>query len=591
MKISVAVLLCMICTVATTKKETRSQTPYVKLGHGSQLKGKQTTFRGVKVNLFLGIPYAVPPIGSYRFEKPAKYPAWKGIRTATTMTPPCYQLRPGAAPVGDEDCLYLDITVPMTVQKGRPFQHKKKPVIVYIHGGAYRFGAKTWFLGAPLAVAGDVVMVTFNYRVGPFGFLSEGPGTGNFGLWDQNLALKWVKDNIAAFGGDPSSITIFGESAGAGSVSAHMLSEHSDGLFHRAIQMSGDLYTVWGWYLSDNQRDSFAAGVKLSVNCTDTSQSLYDCLRNLTATDILTNDVIFGNSLALHPVPDNNFFPANISEESYELSKRFDLLTGFNGQEGLQFIESIFHKGGPHYTNGTPPEFVTGIVSSACATVNPQSADTCLAFFKEHYDITTISDDMDRAVALSALYGDFAFVAPVERQLSRHSNNSKKSTYGYYFNQVLIEPKNVSRQNVPDWITLSAGHYDAIPYVFGGHYISQEYDHIVNAYTGGRQLTPDEQLNMEWYKGTSENFQQLNDILMTTFTNFAKSGNPNSPVALPIPQWPEFDSTQSLLMEFHGRLPNLTSVVTTPNKTRLTALQEVVMEAQRVQTLADSSSP
>jgi len=81
-----------------------------------------------------------------------------------------------AAPVGDEDCLYLDITVPMTVQKGRPFQHKKKPVIVYIHGGAYRFGAKTWFLGAPLAVAGDVVMVTFNYRVGPFGFLSEGPG-------------------------------------------------------------------------------------------------------------------------------------------------------------------------------------------------------------------------------------------------------------------------------------------------------------------------------------------------------------------------------------------------------------------------------
>jgi len=78
------------------------------------------------------------------------------------------------------------------------------------------------------------------------------------------------------------------------------------------------------------------------------------------------------------------------------------------------------------------------------------------------------------------LVGDFAFVAPVERQLSHHSNNSRKSTYGYYFNQVFIEPENASRQNVPDWIRRSAGHYDAIPYVFGGHYISQEYDHIVN---------------------------------------------------------------------------------------------------------------
>ncbi|MFD8686241.1 carboxylesterase/lipase family protein [Streptomyces sp. NPDC059651] len=188
---------------------------------------------------FDGIPYAAPPTGRLRWRAPAPAPAWRGVRDATAPAPRCVQMpMPGTDGVsGSEDCLYLNVTAP----SARPPAGERRPVLVWLHGGAFLGGSGDDYGAEQLAVRGDSLVVTVNYRLGVFGYFGH-PALGSappFGLADQQAALRWVRANAERFGGDPDAVTLFGESAGALSVCAHLTSPGAAGLFRRAVLQSG----------------------------------------------------------------------------------------------------------------------------------------------------------------------------------------------------------------------------------------------------------------------------------------------------------------------------------------------------------------
>lgn len=196
---------------------------------------------------FKGIPYAAPPVGALRFQPPAPASPWTGVRDALDYGPSCPQ--PSARPQGwsqepslSEDCLYLNVWTPGADDGA------KRPVMLWLHGGGYSIGSGSWpvYDGSALARRGDVVVVTVNHRLGILGFLdlreqggAEFGASGNAGMLDLVAALKWVRDNVAAFGGDSSNVTIFGESGGGAKVSTLLAMPGARGLFHRAIVQSG----------------------------------------------------------------------------------------------------------------------------------------------------------------------------------------------------------------------------------------------------------------------------------------------------------------------------------------------------------------
>ncbi|XP_046283041.1 acetylcholinesterase isoform X4 [Marmota monax] len=223
---------------------------------GGRLRGIRLKAPGGPVSAFLGIPFAEPPVGPRRFLPPEPKRPWTGVLDATTFQSVCYQyvdtLYPGFEGSEmwnpnrelSEDCLYLNVWTPY------PRPASPTPVLVWIYGGGFYSGASSLdvYDGRFLAQVEGTVLVSMNYRVGAFGFLAL-PGSreapGNVGLLDQRLALQWVQENVAAFGGDPTSVTLFGESAGAASVGMHLLSPPSRSLFHRAVLQSGAPNGPW----------------------------------------------------------------------------------------------------------------------------------------------------------------------------------------------------------------------------------------------------------------------------------------------------------------------------------------------------------
>ncbi|XP_017049857.2 uncharacterized protein LOC108093964 [Drosophila ficusphila] len=202
---------------------------------GTHRKGYQSE----RFEAFMGIPYALPPVGDLRFSNPKVIPKLLGVYDASEPKMDCIQknyLLPAPIIYGDEDCLYLNVYRP-EVRKAH------LPVMVYIHGGGFFAGSAGPGLTGPeyFMDSGEVILVTMAYRLGPFGFLSTQDAVmpGNFGLKDQNAALRWVQRNIRSFGGDPQRVTIFGQSAGGVAAHMHLLSPRSQGLFHRVISMSG----------------------------------------------------------------------------------------------------------------------------------------------------------------------------------------------------------------------------------------------------------------------------------------------------------------------------------------------------------------
>ena len=249
-----------------------------------------------KIQTFPAIPYAAPPTGENRWRQPQPAQPWRDVREATEQPARCTQapLDGSAGVVGAEDCLYLTVTRP--ARNGR-----HRPVMVWLHGGGFMYGSGNDYDGSRLALGGDVIVVTVNYRLGIFGFLghSELGREGDFGFADQAAALRWVRANAAAFGGDPRNVTLFGESAGAMSVCSQLTSPAAARLFDKAIIESGSCLTEYPkngiapgvpvyrpWQPKDTVAAAGAAATT-ELGCMDLA-----CLRRLPVEKLATSDLM-----------------------------------------------------------------------------------------------------------------------------------------------------------------------------------------------------------------------------------------------------------------------------------------------------------
>lgn len=263
-----------------------SNQPEVTLEQGTVRGLYINTFSNRQIASFEGIPYAKPPIVKHRFKEPVPAGPWLGVYNATSEPPSCLQLDLilKKSLHGSEDCLYINVYTPQLPEGETP---ELLDVLAFIHGGAFYLG-KSGYHGPSVLLQKDIVLVTFNYRLGPLGFLSTGDSIvpGNNGLKDQVLALKWIQRNIAAFGGNPDSVTLGGLSAGGASCSYHLLSPLSRGLFHRAICMSGVVFNPWA--VAENVKDktmAIANGLGCPIN---DSLVMIDCMRNRPAEHIVS---------------------------------------------------------------------------------------------------------------------------------------------------------------------------------------------------------------------------------------------------------------------------------------------------------------
>ncbi|XP_071450100.1 juvenile hormone esterase-like [Hetaerina americana] len=272
--------------------------PVVEVMQGKMTGSLMRTRGGRVVASYRGIPYAEAPLGDLRFRAPVPINIWEGVLDATNEAPVCIQkdliFLENAPIIGQEDCLFLNVYVPLDIldhvkaseKEGKLW--KKIPVMVYIHGGGWLGGSGgSNNFGPQLLLDKDVILVTMNYRLSAFGFLStaDNASPGNYGLKDQALALKWVNGNIGAFGGDHDRITIFGQSAGGASVHYHILSPMSKGLFQNGISHSGNAIASWALARDAPEHAKTLAGY---VNCPTNkgSQVMVDCLRTKDSIEI-----------------------------------------------------------------------------------------------------------------------------------------------------------------------------------------------------------------------------------------------------------------------------------------------------------------
>ncbi|KAG5887779.1 hypothetical protein JTB14_035126 [Gonioctena quinquepunctata] len=294
---------------------------------------------------FRGIPYAKPPVGNLRFKEPVPQDPWPGIFFATSEGNICIQENAR----GSEDCLYINVYVPKNVS-GTP---KVLPVMVWIYGGYFMSGHSAYDLYGPdYFLSEDVIFVSFNYRLGVFGFFCTGDEAayGNWGLKDQVLALKWVQENIGFFGGDKNSVTIFGESAGAVSVSHLIQSPSAANLFDRAIMQSGSSLNLWG-LTRKPKAVNLALGALLGIETQNTTL-LTEELRTMGAYKlwVASTAVTVGETLITSAMRGSVFAPckepahdgAVVLEPSHEILRngnfnRVPIIIGFNSQEALVF--------------------------------------------------------------------------------------------------------------------------------------------------------------------------------------------------------------------------------------------------------------
>ncbi|XP_053614449.1 esterase FE4-like [Plodia interpunctella] len=297
---------------------------------------EQGKLRGIRVsgvNRYYGIQYAT----SDRFHPPKEPRRWSGVYNAVNpVKAPCAQITRYTL-LQNEQCLYLDVYTPENAKPG-----DKLPVFIFIHGGGFYFGSKLLY-NPEFLVTKNIVAVSINYRLGVFGFLCVN-GVANLGLKDQVAALRWVKKNIAAFGGDPNHVTLAGQSAGAVSTSMHMVSEKSAGLFHKAILLSG--YSLAPWAFNVDPITSALTDANL-IDEARTEHDIYRIFAKSSTREVLlaTQDVFYNMSFKYSPCLDSNFPDPFFRDAPYEIMKsgyfnRVPVLMGVTNNEGIMFYGS-----------------------------------------------------------------------------------------------------------------------------------------------------------------------------------------------------------------------------------------------------------
>ncbi|GFR68028.1 carboxylic ester hydrolase [Elysia marginata] len=468
------------------------------------LRGKIDSSSQPTIFRYLGVPFARPPIGDLRFQAPVPAVPWAGVKDAFAVSPQCWQ--PDYSPMvslldNSEDCLYLNIYTP-----ARDSSAGLLPVMVWIHGGGYFLGTGSTYNGTKLARQGGVVVVTINYRLGVFGFLSTEDSTmpGNYGLLDQIQAIKWVRDNIANFGGDPNSVTIFGQSAGSSSVSLLMLSPLAKGLFHRAIMESGVSLALWA-HVYPTQRLSPVYGARTigaANGCTHifgNSDLFASCLRGVNASALVdaASDVFSVTEyLWLQPRVEKIFgvLPANPLELLADGEfNHVDTIRGFN----------IHENGDVKLRNGTisvtSKQLFVELMRNALKPYAIAGVDNLLQRFTDVYlGNTTDSDFIVRQA--SEAYSDLMFASPTVAELdlvTSKSQGTRHYLYRYDYRD--------SFSTMPSWI--SAMHGDELKHVFG-------MDQLDFPSLGLNNVTK-----------TSEDVA-MTRRMMDMWTSFAKTGNP-----------------------------------------------------------------
>ena len=323
-------------------------------------KTENVSFAGTPlvVTQFLGIPYAEPPVGARRFRKPEVKAAFNETFIAHNMSPMCFQnldyygnllnatINPSRVRES-EDCLHLNIYLP---GDGDVDTSRKRAVMIWIYGGGFQFGFQGQYRALAFPALNDVILVTMNYRLSVLGFLSSGDSTmpGNYGLWDQQMAIRWVHDNIEYFGGDTMNITIFGESAGATSVVYQAFYEGNKGLFRRVIAESGTADLGLSLERNGNMRTGFNNFSNRFGCSSEIAAIKAECLRKLPFNDYVTKTK---RGDTFYPVFDQDFIkvkPADIisqnSTSGQDILKMFgqlDIILGVNSAEGAALLDLV----------------------------------------------------------------------------------------------------------------------------------------------------------------------------------------------------------------------------------------------------------
>jgi para-nitrobenzyl esterase len=428
---------------------------------------------------FLGIPYAAPPVGNLRWKAPQPPAKWSKPRLAQQFGSSCPQF---GSPFGlesfDEDCLYLNVYTP----DKKNAQHL--PVMVWFHPGAYQFGEADDYDPRRLVKRG-VVVVTVNYRLGALGFLAHPALTkeakprtsGNYGLMDQQAALRWVKNNIAKFGGDPNNVTIFGDSAGGLSVHVHLVSPESQGLFHRAIIQSG-AYSLQQPTLAEAEQTGIAFAD--ATGCTTQTAA---CLRALPVAAVLANQI--PGALGFLPNVDNHILPRTIGDAlAAGKFQRVPVMQGATRDEFRLFIPLSFD-----FVSGpATPEIYTFAISALVGTTLDHAAAIAREYPLENYP--------DTNTALAAIGTDAVFACNMlksSQHLARYV-----PTYVYEFNDRTAPQRYLPPASMP----YGAAHEAELQYLF---------DIVTNM--------PPIPLN--------EQQSALAEEMVTAWTNFARTGSPN----------------------------------------------------------------
>lgn len=419
--------------------------PVIKTNSG-KVKGETIQYPISAVVHFRGIPYAKPPVNNLRFEKSEAIDGWNGTLDATQYRSACMQRDSEwlAGRTMSEDCLFLNIFVP-----GRPVMSTKKAVMVWIHDNQhFTSGKGDTFDGSLLALKGDVIVVNFNYRLSIFGFLTEN-GTalkGNYGLWDQRLALQWIKNNIGHFGGNSSAITIFGD---GDSVTLQSLSPLNKGLFQRAIAQGGNVLSPFAISKVRTDYSDFYA----SFGCTtEKNKNISDCLKSQPATDFFKFEFPTKKShrfnLPFIPTMDGEFIPADpltlISDMSSE--NAVDMMVGLNDGEGsrfLPFLRSIYNAS---ITHGVSRDFVCGTWIQAIATTFGFDDESIPSRVCQIYEMGEHGNGTYAQQALAMLTDAFLSSSMIQFLQLISEKNSK--TFQYLFSR---ENKYLNYNRLPQW--------------------------------------------------------------------------------------------------------------------------------------------
>ncbi len=454
---------------------------------------------------FLGVPFAAPPVGALRWRAPRPVTPWAGVRPAIAPEDGCAQSDSDAKPVGSEDCLYLNVYTPPSGPAGLP-------VLVWFHGGAYLVGKATLYDGNELAARANAVVVTTNYRLGVFGFLAhqglgaeDGVGNGNYGIMDQQAALHWVRDNIENFGGNPGNVTIFGESAGGGSVCTHLVARSSAGLFHRAVMQSGACAHQERVAAEDNG-DDFAG----DLGCAFGSDSAeVACMRDKDATTLLT--AVAMDPIDLLRLTYRPTFGGGLLPEPWDTviaggrHSKVPVLMGTTLDEATVFVHLIL----PEPIDETAYRFLLFVLFTF-------DADDV----EREYPVAAYGGDY--RLALSAAATDSMFACPASTLATSLVSTPapRPSLYFYEFaDRTAPLPPDIPPA---DW--LGAYHASELAYLF-------------------------------WRDALNPDQQSLSDQMVGYWAEFARRGNPNGGGR---PTWPAFTATENVLNLEPGNIVNRT---------------------------------